>query len=242
MFTADRSIKAVLFDLDDTLSDRSATWRRFVDRLAANDSMKMDAGDLQNVHELIVKADQAGHRPKGELFPELVASLPFLSPVTASQLEAFWADTFPSCIVGKDGLIQTLSTLGKKCKLKLGIVANGPTIIQNQKIEALGIRALLDVVSISEAVGFEKPSPQIFEATLAPLKVLPEQSLFVGDNPEYDIMAAASIGMRTAWMNNGKRWPAGLMPRPNFTIDSLPEVLESLFVSPFPTPMARPSY
>lgn len=242
MLSPERSIKAVLFDLDDTLSDRSACWRKFVDRLAGDAALKLSTTDLDSVHKMIVKADESGHRLKTELFPELAKALPFASTVSAVQLEAFWSATFPSCMVGKDELLETLSTLKKKRKLKLGIVANGPTMIQNQKIDALGIRALIDVVSISEAVGHEKPAREIFDVTLAPLKVLPEQTLFVGDHPEYDIHAAASIGMRTAWMSNGKRWPAKLMPRPNFTIDSLPEVLESLVVSPFPTPMFRPSY
>lgn len=238
----DPSIKAVLFDLDDTLTDRTACWRKFVDRLAIEPSFALDTRDLDAVHRAIVKSDQSGHRPKKELFAELAAALPFGSRITAATLEDYWTITFPSCMVGKAELIETLTTLRKKRKLKLGIVANGPTTIQNQKIDALGIRVLIDVVSISEAVGHEKPARGIFDATLAPMKVLPEQALFVGDNPEYDIRAAASIGMRTAWMSNGKRWPANIMPRPNFTIDTLPEVLESLVVSPFPTPMFRPSY
>lgn len=240
MISTDRSIKAVLFDLDDTLNDRPACWSQFLKHLRTLNHLKEN--DLAASHALILKEDRGGFREKDELFSVLALSLKWTGSMDGTQLESIWRDSFPSCMVAREGLIQTLTTLRKKKKLKIGIVSNGQTVMQNAKIDALKIRELVDVVSISETLGVKKPDRAIFEATLNPMKILPEQALYVGDHPEFDIVAAASIGMRTAWMSNGKRWPAGLMPRPNFTISFLDEVLESLVVSPFPTPMFRPSY
>lgn len=240
MIIPDRAIKAVLFDLDDTLTDRSASWMRFLHHLA--DAKHLEPADVESAHKLILREDKGGHRPKEELFPILCASLKWTGAMDAKSLESTWRDAFPACTASREELIETLTTLRKKKKLKLGIVSNGQTLMQNQKIDALKVRGLVDVISVSEAVGFRKPQREIFELTIAPMKVLPEQTLYVGDHPEFDILAAAALGMRTAWMSNGRKWPTGLMPRPNFTISSLPEVLESLFVSPFPAPMYRPSY
>jgi putative hydrolase of the HAD superfamily len=240
MLLPDRSIKAVLFDLDDTLNDRPACWQKFLQHLT--DKNHLGENDLKAAHALILKEDRGGFREKSELFGILSSSLRWSGTMDAAGLEVIWRDSFPACMMPREGLIETLTALKKKRKLKLGIVSNGQTVMQNAKIDALKIRSLVDVISISETLGVKKPDRAIFDATLVPMNVLPEQALYVGDHPEFDIVAAASIGMRTAWMSNGRKWPTGLMPRPNFTIGSLDEVLESLVVSPFPTPMARPSY
>lgn len=240
MLVPDRSIKAVLFDLDDTLNDRPACWMRFLSHLKTQNHL--NEVDLAPAHALIVKEDRGGLREKGELFTILSTELKWADAMDASRLESIWRDAFPGCMVARDELIETLTTLKKKKKLKLGVVSNGQAVMQNAKIDALKIRGLVDVISISETLGVAKPDRAIFNATLAPMKVLPEQALYVGDHPENDIVAAAATGMRTAWLSNGRRWPAALMPRPNYTIGSLAEVLESLFVSPFPSPMFRPSY
>lgn len=249
MLIPDRAIKAVLFDLDDTLNDRPACWAAFVRRLHTDNHFNADRvsqNDLDRVHQLILKEDRGGFREKAELFEIISRTLAvegkWASPMDAARLESIWRDVFPACMVGREGLIETFTTLKKTRKLKIGIVSNGQTVMQNAKIDALGIRALVDVISISETLNLRKPDRGIFDATLAPMKVLPEQALYVGDHCEFDIQAAAAIGMRTAWMSNGRRWPAGLMPRPNFTIGTLAEVLESLVVSLFPSPMHRPSY
>lgn len=242
MLLPDRTIKAVLFDLDDTLNDRPACWKAFIERLRADRHLVIDTdADMDAAHALVLEEDRGGFREKDELFGHLASALQWTDAMTADRLEAIWRDVFPSCMMPREGLIATLTTLKKKKKLKLGLVSNGQTVMQNAKIDALQIRGLLDVISISETLGVKKPDRAIFEKTLEPLKVLPEQALYVGDHCEFDILAAAAIGMRTAWMSNGRKWPASLMPRPNFTISTLGEVLESLFVSPFPSPMHRPS-
>lgn len=240
MLIPDRTIKAVLFDLDDTLNDRPACWMQFLTHL--QQQKHLNSPDLKAAHTLILKEDRGGFREKDELFGIVASSLEWSAAMDAAQLEAIWRDAFPACMIGREGLIETLTTLKKKKKLKLGLVSNGQTLMQNAKVDTLKVRALFDVISISETLGVKKPDRAIFDATLAPMKILPEQTLYVGDHPEFDIVAAAAIGMRTAWMSNGRKWPTGLMPRPNFTISTLGEVLESLVVSPFPTPMFRPSY
>lgn len=240
MLVPERSIKAVLFDLDDTLNDRPACWMQFLTHLKT--SNHLGDSDLAAAHALILKEDRGGLREKGELFTILATELKWAAAMDASRLESIWRDAFPGCMVARDELIETLTTLRKKKKLKIGVVSNGQTVMQNAKIDSLKIRGLVDVISISETLGVAKPDRAIFEKTLEPMKVLPEQALYVGDHPENDILAAAATGMRTAWMSNGKRWPAKLLPRPNYTINSLGEVLESLFVSTFPSPMFRPSY
>ena len=64
-----------------------------------------------------------------------------------------------------------------------------------------------------------------FEVAAANLYVDLREDLFVGDNPEVDIVGAAVAGLQTAWFRNGMNWPHGLLPRADADIDALPEVL-----------------
>jgi putative hydrolase of the HAD superfamily len=67
-------------------------------------------------------------------------------------------------------------------------------------LEAAGLRWSFDAVVISDAVGFRKPRPEIFRATLGALGTEPEETLHVGDNLAADVAGAAALGMRTAWI------------------------------------------
>jgi putative hydrolase of the HAD superfamily len=62
-------------------------------------------------------------------------------------------------------------------------------------LEAAGLRDCFDVVLDSALFGTEKPDPAIFRAALAALGVAPEESLFVGDLYEVDILGARAAGI-----------------------------------------------
>lgn len=94
---------------------------------------------------------------------------------------------------------------------------------------AAGLRDSLDVVTISDAVGWRKPRREIFEALLAELGVSPGEVLHVGDNLEADVGGAAALGMRTAWLTRRVADPAAARgrytgPPPDFTLADLAEL------------------
>ena len=67
-------------------------------------------------------------------------------------------------------------------------------------LEAAGLGELMDAVLISDAVGFRKPAPEIFRATLDALQVEPGELLHVGDRLGADVAGAAALGIRTVWI------------------------------------------
>ena len=86
---------------------------------------------------------------------------------------------------------------------------------------------LLDHVVISEAVGFRKPHPKIFEEALAPSGAAPQAALHVGDMAEADAWGAGRLGFRTVWIDLGEEgWPDGLVPAPSLTVARLTDLLE----------------
>ena len=82
---------------------------------------------------------------------------------------------------------------------------------------------------ISAEHGWRKPHQKIFCDTLAQLNVSPQSALFVGDSPHDDITGAQQVGMDIAWVNAaGAELPGGC-PRPQYTIQAIPELASLLF-------------
>jgi putative hydrolase of the HAD superfamily len=78
-------------------------------------------------------------------------------------------------------------------------------------------------VLVSEAEGLRKPDPLIFRRAAERLGVEAGECLFVGDNPEIDIIGAAAAGMQTAFFVSTTPWPDGLA-LPGYRITALTEV------------------
>lgn len=96
-------------------------------------------------------------------------------------------------------------------------------------LEESGLATHLGAVVISDAVGLRKPRREIFEAVLGRLGVAPEQALHVGDSLRADVVGAAGLGMRTAWITRRVRDPGAALeahagPTPDFVVRDLGEL------------------
>src|SRR5205823_5088226 len=61
----------------------------------------------------------------------------------------------------------------------------------------LGVRETFGVRVISGIEGIEKPDSRIYELALERANVAADESVFVGDNPEFDVIPPAELGMFT---------------------------------------------
>jgi len=98
-------------------------------------------------------------------------------------------------------------------------------------LEAAGLRWSFDAVLVSDTVGFRKPRPEIFRATLGALGTAPEETLHVGDNLAADVSGAASLGMRTAWITRRVAKPDEALAKhggaqPDHVVADLREIAE----------------
>ena len=94
-------------------------------------------------------------------------------------------------------------------RYKLGLLTNGPSDIQWEKIRSLGFGDVFDAIVVAGDVGIYKPDVRVFEALLHRLQVRAATALFVGDAYEMDIIGAHRAGMRTAWIRNGEAASGG---------------------------------
>jgi 5'-nucleotidase len=102
----------------------------------------------------------------------------------------------------KPDLVDLLIKLKKS--YSIGIVTNGTTAWQYDKIDAMGIKFLFEDGSIivSEEVGFEKPDPEIYHKALDYFRVTPEETIFIGDSWDNDVEGPAKVGISSIWINN----------------------------------------
>ena len=214
-------IHAILFDLDDTLNNRDASWMAFV-RMLTGRGGQLGKCSLNAVHAAILAADRGGYRPKDQLFNDLRDRLPWRSPLTAESIEQIWRRDFPGCMVVREGVHEALSSLRAR-GLRTAIVTNGRSDIQRAKIEQMGIGSLVDIVITSEEIGVKKPEAGIFQSALSALGVTAQEALFVGDNPRSDVAGPAAIGIRTVWLANGRDWPLDDV-KPDYCMDAFSEL------------------
>jgi putative hydrolase of the HAD superfamily len=113
-------------------------------------------------------------------------------------------------------------------------VTDGWLAVQRRKVEALGVEPLLDALVISDELGrdFWKPHPKPFLNCCARLGVEPSEAVFVGDNPERDMVGARRAGLASIRIRRpGGYFEAtefgGSEARSDFEIHQLTE-LESL--------------
>jgi YjjG family noncanonical pyrimidine nucleotidase len=99
-----------------------------------------------------------------------------------------------------DGAVNLLQAL--KNKVRLGIVTNGFTELQEIRLQRTGLRDYFEVLVISEQVGVAKPHPDIFDHALS-MMGNPDRNkvLMVGDNPDADIVGGINAGLDTCWLN-----------------------------------------
>jgi putative hydrolase of the HAD superfamily len=216
-------IKAVLFDLDGTLTNRPASMVRFCYPFLRQYAANLGELTAETLFAVIEKADGGGYRNRGEMFEELVQELPWLQPPTADEVGAFWWSTFPGCAEATSGIPALLDSL-RSLGLVMGIVTNGNIAGQNAKIDALALRPYMKAVLTSEEAGVEKPNPAIFHRALSLLGVEASEALFVGDDPLRDIEGARNAGLEAVWFRASRTWPEDLPP-PSHAIDSLLDVL-----------------
>ncbi|MDQ6420579.1 HAD family hydrolase [Paenibacillus sp. LHD-117] len=216
------AIKAVLFDLDNTLLDRTSTFGHFT-RLLLNRYFN----HLESTNELfdrIVELDEDGYKDKNVLFAELIEELPWKSKPPVNELMDFYRAEYVNSAVLMSHASEVIAHA--RTKYRTGLITNGRNAIQYGKIDRLGIRDLFDLIIVSEEAGVKKPDPKIFEMALDRLRLSSEQCLYVGDHPVNDMEGAARIGMQTIWIKVNHPWKEGLTASPVYTIDQLSELLE----------------
>ncbi|WP_091014975.1 HAD family hydrolase [Paenibacillus amylolyticus] len=217
-------IKAVIFDLDNTILNRTMTFGGFTQRL-----IKTYFGHLESTEDIskrIIELDQDGYKDKPLLFNELLHELPWAEHPPHAELMEFYGREYVRSSVLMEQAREVVQHL--RGKYQTGLITNGQTDIQYGKIDQLGIREDYDHIIVSEEAGVKKPDPRIFQLALDHFGLSPEQCIYIGDHPVNDIEGAASVGMSTIWMKVNQPWQDSITSGPLHTIEHLSELKKLL--------------
>ncbi len=190
-------IRAVFFDLDGTLYARDALVGRVAAAQFESFRAQLPQIDRAEYVRRVSELDDHGHPNKASIYLSLGAELHLDTNLIEELTADFWRRYDEDGLIATD-TVETLRTL-RAIDLKLGVITNGTTNRQSRKLQALGIDSLFDVVLISEAEGIRKPDPEIFRRAMDLVGVEPSESVYIGDNPEADIVGALSAGMKAIW-------------------------------------------
>ncbi|MBE2271300.1 MAG: HAD family hydrolase [Anaerolinea sp.] len=238
------SLKAVLFDLDDTLID----WSGFKADWAAVEHKHLSGVFnylCANIHQLPdldayiaeVRSRMMGawtsarmnlRAPNlGTILVEAAAALgaPAESLDARRCLESYAWEAVAGT-VGFPDAAETLKLLAQH-GVKVGIVTNAhqPMWLRDVELRTHGLFDFFPTCRISAAdVGYLKPHPAIFQAALNCTGTNPSETVFVGDDPEADIVGAQAAGL-LAVLRRSRRGTGNLSRIvPDEVIDSLAEL------------------
>lgn len=190
-------MKAVLFDLDETLLDRSQSLKRFAS-WQAQGMLRSSISDEIAFSERFIELDSNGRVWKDKVYSQLVEEFS-ISDWTVAELLKSYELCFSDFSRLKPNALEALETLHRG-GYKLGLVSNGMSPFQERNFNALGVSSLFSTVIVSDAVGYRKPDKKIFLLACDSLCVQPLETVFVGDNPSDDIDGANDCGMYTIYI------------------------------------------
>lgn len=221
-------IKAVFFDIDDTLYDSTELAARA--RMNAVNAM-IDAGlpekDPRKVMAILLDVIKECGSNYSKHYAVLLRRLgmKWNPEIIAAGVSAYH-DTKPSYLKPFPDVVPTLLKL-RKAGYKLGVISDGLAVKQWEKLIRMGLQHFFDTVVISETIHHTKPDPKLFKIALEGISCSPKESMMVGDSINRDIGGAKAAGMTTVWLKSSKKGRV----KPNHTITNLrqlPSLLEKI--------------
>jgi len=196
-------IKAVIFDLDNTLVDFMAMKARAVD--GAIDAM-IDAG-LNLSREEVKSRIDAIYKERGMEFQSVFDQLLYdiFNKVDYKILSAgiiAYRRAREAALVPYPHVYMTLMELLKQ-GIRLGVVSDAPGREAWLRLCYLNFHHIFHSVVTFEDTGERKPNPGPFRKALELLEVEARNALMVGDWAERDMIGAANLGMKTVFARYG---------------------------------------
>lgn len=189
--------QAVIFDLDQTLLDRTATFEAFLKKQYSRFQNDLQCIARDEFVSSIQRYDNNGYNPKEVVYKKACDewALNISNRLLTDFKEEYGKE--PILFTHTMAVLKTLST-----HYKLALITNGCSRVQNTKINNAGIRNYFDVIKISEEEGIRKPNPLIFERCVDQLGISANQAVYIGDHPDKDVIAAKQIGLKSIWLRN----------------------------------------
>lgn len=191
------STRVALLDLDDTLIDRSASFRRWATEFCAGH------GIGQSEVDLICEIDNHGWTDRVAMI-SVIASVLGLGEDGDALVAASYQHRFAHYLPFA-GVKEALAQLGDAGVLRV-VVTNGPET-QHRKLANAGLAGSVDSVICSHRFGLHKPNPGILHEAMRISSAQPGECVMIGDDPVSDVIGATTVGISSTWVSHGRKWP-----------------------------------
>ncbi len=213
-------IQAVFFDIDDTLIDDAAATRagaagvfdKYRDRLDGADEHLMQRWNTLLDHHFnrFLRGETSFIGQRRARIRDLFGLAPGQMP--DAEVDAVHT-AYEECKEGARRLLpDAIETLDALAGFRLGVISNGSSTQQRQKLASVGIRDRFAVVVISGDIGVAKPQSEIFQAACDAVGASPSGCMHVGDRLDVDALGARDAGLTGVWFDPRGRGgaPAGV--------------------------------
>jgi putative hydrolase of the HAD superfamily len=209
------SIRAVIFDLDDTLVDHVGSVRRALQTwlpTAGNSAPRELLDAWLGASERHYPGWESGQITFAEQRRRRLRDfLPLLgiTPGDDESLDRAFADYLRcyqaswTTFADVDGVLIALA----EANLMTAVLSNGTAVQQNAKIAAVGLRGRVGPVFTAEELGVAKPDPSAYLTVCAALGVPPGSVLHVGDRYDLDVVAPRAAGLQALYLDRADRGP-----------------------------------
>ena len=206
------TIRAVLFDLDDTLFDHRGASRAALAEVHRRHASASDFEAFEGAHVRILEELHlevlAGTRglddARRERFRRVFEAIgmPLSAEDAGAVAAAYRAGYVPSwrAVEGAAALVTAI-----RARARVGVISNNLIEETREKLAFCGLTSLVDAVVVSGDEGISKPDPRLFHIALDRLGVTAGETVMFGDSWAADIVGAARAGIRRVWFNPRRR-------------------------------------
>jgi putative hydrolase of the HAD superfamily len=205
-------MKAIIFDLDDTLVDDRraanfafrALYEGIKDRVGISMEEAREKWDycLANHYAKYLNGEITFREQRRCRIRDILGNRE-TSDIEADEIFTIYLSEYEKNIELFDDVLPFLKS---HRHFKMGIITNGDLIQQRKKVNSTGLDGFIEVVMVSGDSGFKKPDPAIFEKTCDMLTCSPGECWFIGDHFEYDFLGSSRAGMKPVMLDRTKRY------------------------------------
>lgn len=217
-------IKAIIFDLDNTLVDFMTMKERAIDAAVhamVDSGLKMTQAEAKEKINAIYKREGIEYQQVFDEFLKVeygsidykIISAGIVAYRTAREAALKpYPKVFPT-------LIELI-----KMGIKLAIVSDAPSNEAWLRLSYLNFHHLFDVIITYDESRERKPSPAPFNLALSKLNLSANECLMIGDWAERDVVGAKAVGMKTVFARYGDTFNT-IHPGSDYDINSISELI-----------------
>jgi putative hydrolase of the HAD superfamily len=173
--------KCVVFDLDDTLVYELDFLKSAYKEIAH----KVNPANYVKLYDKMM----IWYIQKLDVFNCIIQEYPRF---TKEYLLSLYRNHFPEIKLNIGA--EEVFTFCKSRNYRLGLITDGRSVTQRNKLKALKIEGVFDKIIISEEFGFSKPDPKVFEEfSYIGIK----EYFYIADNPEKDFVSPNMLNWET---------------------------------------------